>query len=71
MHQDEVNTLRSEYDFSHGARGKHHQSYRRSTNAASAAACANEARNPSVTPTKGRQPVTWGTLYDPTDLGDS
>ena len=32
MKQDDADTLRKEYDFSGGVRGKHHQAYRRGTN---------------------------------------
>ena len=32
MKQDDADTLREEYDFSGGVRGKHHQAYRRGTN---------------------------------------
>lgn len=35
MNQDRASDqddLRSEYDFSHGTRGKHHEAYRRGTN---------------------------------------
>ena len=32
MNQDDVDTLRKEYDFSRGVRGKHHRAYRRGTN---------------------------------------
>ena len=32
MNQDERDTLRDEYDFSKGARGKHHEAYRKGTN---------------------------------------
>ena len=30
--EDESDTMRQEYDFSSGARGKHHEAYRRGTN---------------------------------------
>ena len=32
MSQDDVDTMREEYDFSKGVRGKHHEAYRRGTN---------------------------------------
>ncbi len=32
MSQDDVDTMRVEYDFSKGVRGKHHEAYRRCTN---------------------------------------
>lgn len=32
MKQDDVDTLRNEYDCSRGVRGKHHRAYRRGTN---------------------------------------
>ena len=32
MNQDDVDTMRMEYDFSKGVRGKHHEAYRRGTN---------------------------------------
>lgn len=32
MNQDDVDTMRKEYDFSKGVRGKHHEAYRRGTN---------------------------------------
>ena len=32
MNQDDVDTMRDEYDFSKGIRGKHHEAYRRGTN---------------------------------------
>ena len=33
MSQDDKATLREEYDFSGGVRGKHHEAYRQGTNA--------------------------------------
>ena len=32
MSQDDKDTLREEYDFSGGVRGKHHEAYRQGTN---------------------------------------
>ena len=32
MSQDDIDTMREEYDFSEGIRGKHHEAYRRGTN---------------------------------------
>ena len=32
MHQDGKDTLRDEYDFSGGVRGKHHEAYNKGTN---------------------------------------
>ena len=32
MNQDDKDTLRDEYDFSGGVRGKHHEAYRKGTN---------------------------------------
>lgn len=32
MNQDDRDTMRDEYDFSKGVRGKHHEAYRRGTN---------------------------------------
>ncbi len=32
MSQDDKDTLREEYDFSAGVRGKHHEAYRKGTN---------------------------------------
>ena len=32
MNQDDRDTMREEYDFSGGVRGKHHEAYRRATN---------------------------------------
>ncbi len=32
MSQSDVDTMREEYDFSEGVRGKHHEAYRRGTN---------------------------------------
>ena len=32
MDQDDRDTLRDEYDFSNGVRGKHHEAYRKGTN---------------------------------------
>ena len=32
MSQDDIDTMRDEYDFSKGVRGKHHEAYRRGTN---------------------------------------
>lgn len=32
MNQDDRDTLREEYDFSDGERGKHHEAYRQGTN---------------------------------------
>lgn len=34
MHEDDGDTMRDEYDFSKGVRGKHHQAYRPTTNVA-------------------------------------
>ena len=32
MNQDDKDTMRDEYDFSEGVRGKHHKEYRKGTN---------------------------------------
>ena len=32
MNQDDIDTMRDEYDFSEGVRGKHHEAYRQGTN---------------------------------------
>ena len=32
MNQDDRDTMRDEYDFSEGVRGKHHEAYRKGTN---------------------------------------
>ena len=32
MNQDDTDTMRDEYDFSKGVRGKHHKAYREGTN---------------------------------------
>lgn len=32
MNQDDRDTMREEYDFSGGVRGKHHEAYRKGTN---------------------------------------
>ena len=32
VHQNDKDTMRPEYDFSHGVRGKHHEAYRSGTN---------------------------------------
>ena len=32
MRQDDKDTMRDEYDFSEGVRGKHHEAYRKGTN---------------------------------------
>ena len=32
MNQDDRDTMRDEYDFSTGVRGKHHEAYRKGTN---------------------------------------
>ena len=32
VHQNDKDTMRPEYDFSHGVRGKHHEAYRVGTN---------------------------------------
>ncbi len=34
MKKNDIDTMRSEYDFSAGVRGKHHEAYRRGTNVA-------------------------------------
>ena len=56
MRHDDTHTLRGEYDFSRGVRGKHHECYRRGTNVA--ATCTTEAIIESATSNKGPRAAT-------------
>ena len=71
MRQHGTNTLRSEYDFSRGVRGRHHKGYLQNTKVVVATTCATHARNDSVTSREGRRPVTQVTRHHPKGLRDS